>query len=51
MNTKTENQRSDPQVEASSNYTYDSFDFEVWAKSVRRQLLAALERRGGRSNK
>jgi len=51
MNTKTEKQRPEPPVEALVNYTDDSFDFELWAKSVRRQLLAALERRGGRSNK
>lgn len=50
MNTKDKQQRPELPAETSVNFTDDSFDFELWAKTVRRQLLAALQKRGRQSS-
>ena len=39
------------QLEAAVNCTDDELNFDIWAKTVRRQLLAALQKRAEQANK
>ena len=51
MNNEVKNQRIDQPVEAAANCTDENLNFDLWAKSVRRQLLAALQKRAEQANK
>ena len=45
MNHYLKKQQQDLPANAENNATDDSFNFELWARAVRPQLLAALQKR------
>lgn len=46
MNTKLKNQEQNKAVGASAaSSNSDSFDFDLWASEVRRQMVASLQKR------
>ena len=47
MSTKGKRKLNDKLVETAVTYSSDSFNFELWTKEVRPQLIAALQRRAG----
>ncbi len=51
MNTNLKKPQSTPPLKAKVNEWNDSFDFEYWAREVRTQLLAALQKRAGSSQR
>jgi hypothetical protein len=48
MSTKAKNQSQSQTTGALSNQSRDDFDFELWVKAVKPQLLAALQRSAAR---
>ena len=51
MNNEDKKPQVDQPVEAAVNCTDDDLNFDLWAKTVRRQLLAALQKRAEQANK
>lgn len=49
MNTNLKNPQSSSPVKAQLSAFTDSFDFECWAREVRTQLLAALQKKATHS--
>lgn len=49
MNTNLKKPQSLPPVKAQVSEFTDSFDFECWAREVRTQLLAALQKKAANS--
>lgn len=49
MITKLKKRSSNPPVEP-SNQISDNFDFDLWAKAVKQQLLAALQKNSEQSD-
>jgi len=49
MNAEVKNQTQDKLVETPNSYSEDSFNFDLWAREVKFQLVAALQRRSKRS--
>ncbi len=47
-NTKVKNDLQNKLAEASASSKNDSFDFDLWAGEVRRQLLAVINKRRAR---
>jgi plasmid rolling circle replication initiator protein Rep len=45
MNANLNNQQQNNTVRASLSANNNSFDFELWANQVRRQMIAVLQRR------
>lgn len=45
MSTKVENRKKNKSVAASASGGKDSFNFELWALEVRRQMLASLQKK------
>ncbi|HEY9831349.1 MAG TPA: hypothetical protein V6D26_12270 [Stenomitos sp.] len=50
MNTNLKNPQSSSPLQAKINELNDNFDFECWAREVRTQLLAALQKKATGSN-
>lgn len=50
MNTNLKNAQSSSPVKAKISELNDNFDFERWAREVRTQLLAALQKKATSSN-
>lgn len=50
MNTNLKNLQSSSPVKAKISELNDNFDFECWAREVRTQLLAALQKKATSSN-
>jgi hypothetical protein len=50
MNTKTNPQHQNTPVTASVSATLDSFNFDLWASAVKRQMIASLRKRQSNSN-
>lgn len=50
MNTNLKNPQSSSPVKAKISELNDNFDFECWAREVRTQLLAALQKKATSSN-
>ena len=50
MNTNLKNPQSSSPVKAKISELNDNFDFECWARQVRTQLLAALQKKATSSN-
>ena len=50
MNTNLKNPQSSSPLQAKSSELNDNFDFECWARQVRTQLLAALQKKATSSN-
>jgi hypothetical protein len=50
MNTNLKNSQSSSPVKAKISELNDNFDFECWAREVRTQLLAALQKKATSSN-
>lgn len=50
MNTNLKNPQSSSPLQAKISELNDNFDFECWAREVRTQLLAALQKKATSSN-
>jgi hypothetical protein len=50
MNTNLKNAQSSSPVKSKISELNDNFDFECWAREVRTQLLAALQKKATSSN-
>ena len=51
MNHYLKKQQPDKPIDAENSATDDSFNFELWARAVRPQLLAALQKRTTSANR
>lgn len=45
MNQKTDRQQPDPLVAVSENTTDRNFDYELWFKTVKEQMLAVMRKK------
>lgn len=45
MNQKTDRQQPDPLVAVSDNTTDSNFDYELWLKAVKQQMLAVMRKK------